>query len=327
MTIALLPLSASTYRPHALHTSERIWTETNCYVDVWVEVLHSLGADPVAGAAFTLSSDFEGDQWGFFKYPPEDLRALWGIEVSEINVWRPVIDHVAEHLERGRLCTVEVDSWFLPDTRGVSYRIAHTKSTIVPQSLDLDGGCLGYFHNAGYFELEGEDFEGVFRSGRFADPDALDPYVEQVRLERMEATPPDLVDRVADLTAMHLARRPVDNPIARMGQRLLADLEWLSGQDLDTFHLYAFGTCRQSGANAELAASFVDWLVERDTDRSRGLEPAASRLRSVSEGAKALQFAMARVVRGRSLDLEAIIGPMVGDWQHAMDLLTEHYGD
>ncbi len=74
----LLRLDPATFCPHPLHAAERTWTETNCYVDMWIEVLHALGLDPVAAAAFTLSCDFEGDQWTFFKYPPEDLRALSG---------------------------------------------------------------------------------------------------------------------------------------------------------------------------------------------------------------------------------------------------------
>ena len=144
--------------PHPLHATERIWTETNCYVDVWIEVLHALGLDPVAAAAFTLSCDFEGDQWTFFKYPPEDLRGLYGIEVAELNVWRPVVDHVGEQLALGRLCTVEVDAWFLPDTRGVSYRVEHVKTTIVPTRLDRAGRRLDYFHNAGLFTLDRRRF-------------------------------------------------------------------------------------------------------------------------------------------------------------------------
>ena len=75
MTVGPLSLTAATFVPHPLHATERSWTETNCYVDVWIEVLHALGLDPVAASAFTLSCDFEGDQWTFFKYPPEDLRA------------------------------------------------------------------------------------------------------------------------------------------------------------------------------------------------------------------------------------------------------------
>ncbi len=322
MTVALLPLTADGFRPHALHASERNWSETNCYVDVWIEVLHALGLDPVAGGAFTLSTDFEGDQWTFFKYPPEDLRALYGLEVSEFNVWRPVLDHVVEQLEFGRLCTVEVDSWFLPDTRGVSYQIDHVKSTIVPQMLDPGARRMGYFHNAGYFELEGDDFDGVFRLGRHAEAPGLPPYVELVRLDRVRRNDPELVSRVVALTGEHLARRPSDNPIIRLGERIEHDLPWLTGQDLETFHLYSFGICRQCGATAELASSFVDWLNRFDRT---GTEPAADAFRDLAAGAKALQFALARVVRGRTIDLMPILTPMAKHWSEAMDLLGDRY--
>jgi Domain of unknown function (DUF1839) len=323
MTLALLPLSADRFRPHGLHASERAWTETNCYVDVWIEVLNALGLDPVAAGAFTLSTDFEGDQWSFFKFPPEDLRTLFGLEVSELNVWRPVVDHVDEQLGLGRLCTVEVDSWFLPDTRGVAYGIAHVKSTIVPQMLDRAGRRLGYFHNAGYFELAGDDFDGVFRLGVCADSAGLPPYVEVIRLDRIRRNDPKLVSRAVALTREHLARRPDDNPVVRLGRRLTEDLPWLAEQDLETFHLYSFGMCRQCGATAELAADFVLWLNRHD---GPGTEGAAAEFAELAAGAKSLQFALARVVRGRPVDLTGILGSMEQHWASAMATLVDRYG-
>ena len=216
----LLEVDRASYRPHPLHAGERTWTETNCYVDLWIELLHALGLDPLAAAAFTLSTDFEGDQWTFFKFPAEDLRALFGLEVAEFNVWRPTLDHAEEQLELGRLFIMDADAWFLPDTQGVSYRIAHVKSAMVPNMIDRDARRLGYFHNAGYFELEGDDFDGVFRQGSYEDPTVLPPYVETVRLDRMRHDPDALVAGAVALTRAHLARRPVDDPMLRLEQRL-----------------------------------------------------------------------------------------------------------
>jgi hypothetical protein len=108
-----------------------------------------------------------------------------------------------------------------------------------------------------------------------------------------------------------------------MGERILSDLAWLAQEDLETFHLYAFGTCRQCGASTEMASSFVDWLNRHD---GSGTESAAEDLRAVAEGAKALQFALARVVRGRSVDLESIIGPMAERWERAVQTLECRYG-
>jgi hypothetical protein len=323
MSVGPLTLTADTFVPNSLHASERSWTETNCYVDVWIEVLHALGLDPLAASAFTLSCDFEGDQWTFFKFPPEDLWALYGIDVAEMNIWRPVVDHVEEQLALGRLCTVEGDAWFLPDTVGVSYGTDHVKTTIVPAAIDRDARSLGYFHNAGYYELEGDDFDGLLRLAAHADPGALPPYVERIRLDRVRRDDPDLVGRVVGLARDHLARRPADNPVPRMAARLREDLPWLATQDIEAFHLYSFGLCRQCGASTELAASFVEWLNRYDAP---GTEPAAASFRGVAEGAKRLQFAMARVVRGRSVDLDGVLGEMAVHWDEAMRVLDSRYG-
>ena len=53
----------------------RIWPETNCYVDLWIEVLAAAGFTPEAMLGFTLTQDFEGDQFTFFKVPLEDLES------------------------------------------------------------------------------------------------------------------------------------------------------------------------------------------------------------------------------------------------------------
>src|SRR5215831_18263466 len=96
-TISALPhVAAAGYVPHALHGSTAIWTEKNCYVDLWIELLHSLGIDPRAMLGFTVAVDFEGDQWTFFKPSHRDLQDLYGIDVQELSVWRPIRDHVIE---------------------------------------------------------------------------------------------------------------------------------------------------------------------------------------------------------------------------------------
>jgi len=325
----LLPLDAADYSPHPLHSTERTWTETNCYVDLWVEVLHALGLDPLAAAAFTLSTDFEGDQWTFFKFPVEDLRALFGIEVNELNVWRPVLDHAVEQLELGRLMIMDVDAWFLPDTQGVSYRTTHTKTALVPNSIDRMQRRLGYFHNAGYYELQGDDFDGLFRLGPYEDDTALPPYAETIRLDRMHSDRGGLIEGAIALTRAHLARRPLDDPMARFQLRMEHDLTWLEGQDTEVFHLYAFGTCRQCGAAAELAASFVDWLAVNDPlldgTGPEDLALVAESFRTVATVAKALQFALARASRGRNVDLKGSFDELGRAYGTAMDGLAARY--
>lgn len=321
MTVRVLPLDIATYDRCALHQSDRVWTETNCYVDVWLEILHALGLDPLVAAAFPISTDFEGDQWTFYKYPAEDLRAAYGIEVHEINVWRPTLDTVEDHIARGRFLTVEADSWFLPDTHGVSYGIEHVKSTIVPNLVDRDARRMEYFHNAGYFELSGEDFDGVFA---LAGPDApvttevKHPYIEVVLLDCLRRPTDDEQTGIAlGLLASHLARRPADNPVTRMKDQLAADLALLRDGGDAVFHLYAFATLRQCGAAAETAGSFCEWLAGRDGVDPTALAEAGRRFTSVAERSKSAEFSLARAVRGRTGTLMDLLATMAEDWAAA----------
>lgn len=308
---ALATLDPKTYRPHLIHSSERIWSETNCYVDLWVELIHALGAEPLAASAYCLSADFEGTQWSFFKPPAEDLRRVYGFEVGEMNVWRPLLDHIEETLALGQLLTIEVDAWFLPDTAGVSYQLEHTKTSIVPALVDRSGRVLRYFHGAGYHELRDGDFEGLFA------PPLLPPYVELIRLDHLRTGGETQVALAVELARSHLDRRPAVNPVARLGERLSSVSEWLSGQDDPRiFHQLAFGTCRQCGATAEVAASFLEWLGR---NAMLDLGQAAADLFEVAEGAKALQFSLARVARGRQIDLASAAAPLADAWARALD--------
>lgn len=324
MTLQLLEIDAATYQPHPLHATERVWSETNCYVDLWIEVLHALGFEPIAAGAFTLSSDFEGDQWTFFKFPLEDLRALYGIEANEMNVWAPLETHIVEQLRLGRLLTIEVDSWYLPDTAGVSYQLDHVKSAIVPQLIEPATRRLGYFHNAGYFELSGDDYDGLLRrTTDLQDPRLLPPYVELVKLEGARHDDrSQLVANAIGLTRQHLARRPGTNPVQRMRKRLSGDLEWLSAQTLEVFHRWAFGFCRLGGSNAELAADYVEWLAAHDDDR---IAPAADAFRELSSATKTLQFNLARAAKGRTVDVEPVLDAMEHQWDAAMAPLVTRY--
>ena len=320
--VQVLDLDPATYETHGLHRSERIWNETNCYVDLWVEVLHSLGLEPLAAASFTLATDFETDQWTFFKFPPEDLQSLFGVRVYELNVWRSPLEHVVDHLSAGRLITVEVDAWYLPDTDGVAYRRSHSKTTIVPNAIDVEEGQLGYFHNAGYFELWGDDFDGVFRRGADVDPEVLAPYVETIRLDQVVHLPPgELVERATALLARHLALMPDDNPLRRLRERALADIEWLPSAGLDGFHHWAFGMFRQCGSSAEVAAEHLEWLRSHGSEVT-GLQVAADALRNIAQNCKSLEFSMARVARGRSVTVDPTFDEMEQDWATARAALV-----
>ena len=133
----ILALDASRYPRHRIHGEDRNWAETNCYVDVWVELLHAWGFEPIAALPFTFAIDFEGDQWTFFKFRLGDLLDLYGLDVQELAISGPLVNHIEEQVERGRPVLVELDSFFLPDTAGTAYKREHVKSTVAVNAIDI----------------------------------------------------------------------------------------------------------------------------------------------------------------------------------------------
>jgi hypothetical protein len=294
MRIQALQLDATNYQRHALHGEERVWIEKNCYVDIWIEVIHAVGCEPMAIAPFVVALDFEGDQWTFFKPPHDELRDLYGIDTQELNCWRPLIEHAEEHLAAGKLISTEADAWWLPDVAGTDYRRQHTKSTIVLADLDVDARRLGYFHNAGYFMLEGEDFARTFRLDIEPDPAFMPFFAELIRLDRRVVRPKaELQDMSRKLLARHLARRPVDNPVERFAARFAKDLPVLQQKGLAHYHAWAFATVRQLGSAAEMMARYLEWLAPAQ------YAPAISAYDQISQGAKSFILKAARAVNSK----------------------------
>jgi hypothetical protein len=310
----LRPLDAAGYRPHALHTGDRAWGEANCYVDLWIEVLHSLGLDPHAMLAFIGSSGWEGDQWTFFKPPLADLEDLYGVQVEELCLWGGMAGHVETQLRLGRLVIAEVDSFYLPDTHGVNYQLAHGKTALCAQAIDRDARRLGYYHNTGYHVLGGADYDGAMREG---DAPGLWPYVELVRLDALRRRPDaELRERSRALLAMHLARRP-QNPVGAYRVQLVRDVEALRAQPMEAFHRWAFVTSRMLGAAAQLYARYAAWLD------ATALAEAVTALETVQDGCKALQFKIARALSGKKpLDADALVAPLEAAWERAMQILA-----
>lgn len=306
-----IEISAADHIPHAAHSAERVWQETNCYLDLWIELLHGLGHDPVGSFASSLAADHDGTQWTFLKPDPEDIQALYGLVVAEETLWRPILDTVLSGPSRRLLHTVEVDSWWLPDTAGTDYRANHVKTTIVPTAVDAAARTMTYVHNAGIFELAADDFDGIF-----AVPE-LPPYVEQVR--RVGEDPGPTLDAAQLRTAArrHLDRRAPGNPAARLADSVREATTWLPDAGMETFHLWSFATLRQFGATAEVAADVADRLAADDLDVSS----AADDLRAAAVAAKTVQFKMARAARGRSVNVDDLLTPLADSWLRAIDQL------
>jgi hypothetical protein len=103
-------LDPVSYGRHALHRAPCDWLEKNCYVDLWIELLHALRLDPNAMLAGAMAVDFEDDQWTFFKPAHTDLWELYGLDVQELTVWRPLLQHAVTHLDAGKAIITEADS-------------------------------------------------------------------------------------------------------------------------------------------------------------------------------------------------------------------------
>jgi hypothetical protein len=315
---SLWNLDVTTYQRHALHQGQRAWPESNCYVDLVIEFLHAAKLEPTACLGVTLASDFEGDQFTFFKPSFGDIEALYGVEILELNLWRNLADQVALQLERGKLVLVEMDAFFLPDTQGTDYRTQHTKTTVGIETLDRAERRMGYFHNAGYYEVSGDDFDGLFAA---AAPPHLPPYVEMVRFDRMlRRTPAELVEVSVELARQHLRKRPPQNPIAPYRKQLASDLTWLFEQGLATYHQYAFSMLRQLGAAFEFAALYLRWLEQHG---HAGLDDAALAFETISSTAKTLILKLARAVNSKKLpDLDAMLETMQQSWDRGMETVV-----
>jgi Domain of unknown function (DUF1839) len=311
--ITLLGADPAAYVPHAVHGAGRTYLETNCYTDILVELLHARGDEPLAALGFLVRMDFEGDQWTFFKPPPGDLERLFGVDIHEMQPYRPLPQQIAEQLASGRTMIVELDAWFLPDTAATSYRAEHVKTSVAVEGIDPEGERLRYFHNAGLYELAGEDFRGVFRVGQPAGGEILPPYTELVRFDAGPRPEGDALRAVArELLGEHLERRPVTNPFRRFGEQLGRSLPLLLDGDAADYHAYAFATVRMAGSAFELAAAHLDWLLGADG------RPAVRALERIVGGCKLLSFKLAR---RRPFDPEPAVAELAAAWQEAVEQL------
>jgi hypothetical protein len=303
VVISLHGHDPATYVPHAIHDTGRNYPETNCYTDTLVELLHGHGLEPLAGLGHLVRTDFEGDQFTFFKMPQQDLENGFGVDIHEMQPVGALPDQIAGQLSAGRTVTVELDSFFLPDVAATDYRRNHVKTTIAVEAIDREGERLHYFHNLGLHELSGEDYHGVFHLDGAPD-ELLPPYMELVRFDVAEPAP----GFAREALRHHLRFRPAANPFTVFAERLEADLPRLLEGDMEDFHAYAFATVRMAGAAFELLQAHAEWLL------GAPVEP----LDRIVEGSKVLSF---RLARRRAFDPSETVGAMAQAWEQAMDEL------
>ncbi len=246
------------------------------------------------------------------------------MDIQELAVWRPLTSHIEDLIAAGRPVLVELDSFFLPDTVGSAYRRAHVKSTVAVNEIDVEGRRLGYFHNQGYYSLEGEDFSDVFQTKGLVHERMLPPYFEYVKIsgDYTAPTAQSLLEKSLSSLVHHLRRVPADNPFTRFQVGFRKDLDWLMNSGIETFHAYSFATLRQYGACFELSETYLRWLAAQGTD---GLTEAADAFRRISQGAKAFQFNLARAMaRKKPLDLSPLEA-MGDEWHAGMSILRRRF--
>ena len=315
--IAVIPaISPDRYTPHALHDGSRDWPETNCYIDVWIEVLAALGENAAAALGFTVAQDFEGDHFTFTKFPLEDLYDQFGLEVQELAIYDRLDAHVIEQSSRGRMVVIEVDGFHLPDTRGVSYRLEHTKTTIAINRIDPVRRELDYFHNAGFHTLGPDDYDAILMTG--APETALFPYVEFVKFDRRRE--PDVATALRILRK-HLARRPSHNPVAAFRERVRDQVIEASLRPNAFLHKYAFNTARQLGMNFELLGTHLAWLASQGVG---SFGASIESCKALSSGAKSFQFQLARAVARKRFDgIETNLDPLVDHYSRIFEGLAD----
>ncbi|HEV7665648.1 MAG TPA: DUF1839 family protein [Chloroflexota bacterium] len=323
MSVAVLErLDAQGYSRHPLHHVDRVWYETNCYVDLWIEVIRSLGLEPLACLPFALAVDFEGDQWTFIKQSHADLFSLYGIDVQELNVWRNLEDHTLEQLARQRFVLADLDAYHLPDTSGTDYQRRHTKTTVAINLIDPRAQRLGYFHNAGYFEVLGQDYVSLF-----ATPGAqaiFPPYVELAKVANTRIMSDEaLVSASLAILQNHLRRAPAENPCIPFARRFVCEVERLQSEESPDFHAFLFATLRQVGGAFDLASLYLDWLTAHGEDE---LVPITDDFHQISCSAKALLLKTARAVTSKkATDFGPLLDTLCSSWESGMEGLKARY--
>jgi hypothetical protein len=308
--------------PHPWHTGPRVWSSANSQVDAWVGLLHTLGLDPVPMLASAFCADFEGDQWTLLKVQETDLWAAYGIAVRDLHIWRPLLAHLVEQLDRGHAVLVDVDAFHLPDMIASSYQREHVKVTIAVTGYDRNAHRLRYLNGGIEATADGEDLDSMLTAG--IGIAQLPPVTQLVRLDRLKARSDEEYAVIGKaLASLHGTRLPATNPVRRFGDAMRTHGAWLTGGDADHYQRWAFATLQQCGAAFELAGDTCDWL-------SRHGEPlaiAAEHFRRLSRASRELHQRLARVPQsGRMPDISASIEDMADAWDAAMTDVRPLYG-
>ena len=319
----------------------------------WIEVLASLGLDPHPLWPAAVALDFEGDQWTAVEPSRDELRALYGLDVHELAVWRPLAEHAIEHLAAGRALIVEVDAFWLPvdvAADDTNYRRNHATATIVLNEVDLDARRIAFFHASGYVEARGDDvahllgleddasdLEAIadWRGSRVAqvgaaavalDEGRLPPHAQFIRADRRVARSTEELRMLAlHHLGNHLAFRPATNPLRRFAARIVDDLPLLREYGTAYHADWASCTTRRLGGACELAARGLAW---QDEPAGSPLRDAARAFERLARDAKTLDQKLGRAVAStRNADTKKLLEGMAQCWDDGMAALDAACGN
>lgn len=319
--------SQAVHHSHPLHTEQAVWPQTNCHVDLWIELLHGWHFDPLAALSFTVTQDFEGDHFTYFKYPAHDLETLYGIVVQQLSVYDALEQHVATQTARGHVVLIEVDGYYLPDNRATSYRRHHVKTTIGIDVLMPEARAVGYYHHDSYHVARGDDYAGIFRllPEQGADSHLLSPYAEVAQRRFPPLNGPMLLRGSLALLRWHLSRRPRHNPVTAYRLVFPQHLDQLASRGEVAFHPYAFHVLRQLGANFELLGKYLRWLALQGQPLPNAVTGACQRLASE---AMVMQFRLIRSILSRRPDhCQDCLEQMEACYEAAVPALAAYVGD
>ena len=116
---------------------------------------------------------------------PHDLEPLFGVDIHEMQPYRPLPEQIAEQIAARRTLIVELDSWYLPDTAATSYRQrAREELRRRSRRSTADGRAAALLprHRAATSSPARTTAASSGSAAQFSD-DVLPPYTELVRFD------------------------------------------------------------------------------------------------------------------------------------------------
>ena len=233
-------------------------SETNCYVDVWVELLPRTRPSGPGGARLHRAQDFEGDQFTFFKFP-------LGGPAGPVRPRRPGTRDLRPLESPYARAAASAAGWCWSRSTAIG---CPTRRAGLPKRACEDDDAVDRHRSAQpaprllpQHRLSRVAGRGLRRAcfRRLAATGVLFPYAEFVKRDGARARPAaGLAAASVELLREHLGRRARGEPDRAWRRRLPQHLEPLAERATSSyFHLYAFNLPRQLGANFEMLGSYL----------------------------------------------------------------------